>query len=57
MSLFSYARGRILSVLDEISELEGCEFPYKHSEDALFEIKQKFQVYLEHLDSLGDHAS
>jgi hypothetical protein len=55
--LFSYARGRILSALEEISELEGCEFPYKHSKDALLEIKQKFQVYLEQLNSLGDHAS
>lgn len=55
--LFSYSRGRILSALEEISELEGCEFPYPHSREALLEIKQKFQRYLEQLDSLGDHAS
>ncbi len=55
--LFSYARGRILSALEEISELEGCEFPYKHSEDALLEIKKKFQRYSEQLDLLGDQAS
>jgi len=55
--LFSCARGRILSALEEISELEGCEFPYKHSKGALLEIKQIFQVYLERLDLLGDHAS
>jgi len=55
--LFSYARGRILSALEEISELEGCEFPYAHSNDALLEIKKKFQRYLEQLDLLGDHAS
>lgn len=60
MSLFSYARGRILSALDEISELEGCEFPYKHSEGALLEIKQVFEVYrdrLEQLNKLGDQAA
>jgi len=55
--LFSCARGRILSALEEISELEGCEFPYTHSNDALLEIKQKFQRYLKQLDLLGDHAS
>jgi len=55
--LFSYARGRILSALEEISELEGCEFPYKHSNDALIEIKKKFQRYLDQLGLLGDHAS
>ena len=59
-SLFSCARGRILSALEEISELEGCEFPYQHSRDALLEIKQIFEVYrerLEQLNTLGDQAA
>jgi hypothetical protein len=59
-SLFSCARGRILSALEEISELEGCEFPYRHSRDALLEIKQIFEVYqerLEQLNTLGEKAA
>ncbi len=57
MPLLSYARKRISSVLDEITELEGCEFPYPHSRDALVEIKKLFRYSLWRLEKIDDKTN
>jgi len=49
MRLLEYASGRINSVLNEIDQLEGCEFPYTHSSDALRKIKSSFEDALQYL--------
>jgi hypothetical protein len=43
-------RAQVDAVLAEISRLEGSEFPYRHSEQALSEVRRLFR---EHLDSLS----
>lgn len=52
MSLLDYAIGRLESVLANIRELKGIEFPYTDSQAALLKIQELFERQLNELKSL-----
>ena len=57
MSLLNYAIGRIESILASIKQLEGAEFPYQDSQDALHTIQRFFERQLNDLKALDENTS
>lgn len=57
MALTGYAVARIESVLKTIRLLQGSEFPYRHSKDALDEIETLFTGELNHLKAFTTAAN
>ena len=47
-----YAKHRLRAVLAEVHRLQESEFPYSHSQDALWFLKSMFQSYLDRLEAL-----
>jgi len=57
MSFLSHATNRIESVLASIRQLEGAEFPYKDSQDALHTIRELFERQLNDLMEQDENSS
>lgn len=61
MILIKYTRDRLISFLKEITSIKECEFPYRHSDDALVTIENYFLEELiepfKILDNSSDHET
>jgi hypothetical protein len=51
-----HSRKRLISFLEEVKRLQGLEFPYPHSLEALTEIYGIFNTHLSFLIKLGPHS-
>lgn len=57
MLFLHYARQRLCAFLDQISRLSECEFPYRHSREALDELKGLFKQELRVLESFNPQSN
>lgn len=53
MNSLEYTKARVRAFLDELSRLQGSEFPYTHSEEALTQIFKALERHLGYLNRLS----
>src|SRR4051794_2057921 len=54
--VLSCVRAQIDAVLSEISRMEGAEFPYTHTQEALAETKTVFETHRDSLASISEKS-